>query len=418
VKQVRRHRFGYNRGRRPANPVTLDTLADTTLLRAMLEESEDPPPQQPLAFVSRRQDRASQPAVAVLTRRATPFVRVPRLLPFVRGHVWRERLCTFLIFSLVPTVFWWTYLLLAVWNHLPQRYIDLRVAMPISSLWVTFGPLLMQQGEFSLERLISAFNKDGPSAGWNFNDIQRSINSSDRAFYWFAWPVAIISGAAILTAYPALSTVIPLDPYTRFTGVFDLFVLGFVSGAGAWGVLMAISIVRNATRRANIPWNPFRSERPASVVEIYRFVWSVAIIFSFGSVFLPLIIVLRQRIALSLLPEVLVIIGMTLLFVGGLLLYSVPVFMLYQMAQRQRDSALNVFAPLIEEAMSNVRSPEKRQAMSVVKEYFSLKATLDLRQAVASENPAPVFNVVARAASTLVLPTILTLIQVGVAFVK
>jgi hypothetical protein len=87
-----------------------------------------------------------RPQVKILTMNPTPYVGLPRRISFVRGRVWRERLCTFMIFSFLPTVFFWIYFSLSVWPHISKPYSGLRLAAPITSLWITFGPVLMQQG--------------------------------------------------------------------------------------------------------------------------------------------------------------------------------------------------------------------------------------------------------------------------------
>lgn len=346
-----------------------------------------------------------------LRRTATPFVRVPRLIRFVEGRVWRERVCTFVVFSVPPTAFFWIYFIFYVRPNIPHGYESLHWALPVSSLWITFAPPLMQQGEFNLERLIRAFNKDGPGAGWNFGDIQKAISTSDRAYYWFTVPMALGSALAIWLAYPTLSSVIPLNSFTKATGVFDLLAIGFVSGSGLWGVLMAVSIVRGATMRPAVTWRPFRSQRPAGVAELYRFVWSVAVIFSVGSVFLPLIFGLRPRI--TGVAAAIVFVSVCLLFIGGLLLYTVPVLMLYRMAERQQAHTLESFSPLIESAISASGTLMADPPERVLTVHFALRTILDLRQAIAQEAPAPVFKTLTRAATTLVLPVFLTLLQVA-----
>jgi hypothetical protein len=60
----------------------------------------------------------------------------------------------------------------------------------------------MQQGEFTLERLLKAFNQDGPGAGWNCSDIQRAIGTASRACCWTAIPLAVVAAGAILAACP------------------------------------------------------------------------------------------------------------------------------------------------------------------------------------------------------------------------
>ena len=344
----------------------------------------------------------------VLRTYYTPFTAIPRSISFVAGRIWRERLCTFAIF--------WIYFSASVWPHMSSAYSGLRIAAPITSLWITFGPLLMQQGEFALERLIQALNDDGPDAGWNFNDIQRAIDTAGRLYYWITVPLTILAAGAILAAYPALSAAIPLDTYSRAGGVFDLLVTGFAAGSGIWATSTAVAVVRGATRRATVSWHPFRSESPHGLTQLYAFTWSVAVIFSAGSVFLPALIVLRQR--LGAIPSTIVLVFTVLLFAGGLILFSVPAFMLYKMAQRQQARALDRLAPIIEAGISKLEKTDHQTSASLVRVHYSVTTALQLRAAITAENPAPVFSTLARAGTTLVIPLFLTLVQIATTVIK
>jgi hypothetical protein len=325
--------------------------------------------------------------------------------------MWRERLCTLAVFSFLPTVFFWVYYIVSLYSHISPAYSGLRVAAPISSLWLIAGPLLIQQGEFNLGNLIAAFNDDGPQAGWNLADIQQAIGKGERAYYWVTVPLAVIPAVTIGLAYPTLSSAIPLDTYSKVGGIFDLLVTGYVSASGLWGVYMALSVVRGATRRPAVTWRPFRSHRAHGVIQLYAFVWSTAVIFSAGSVFLPALLVLRSR--LGAIPGTVVLVFVIALFAGGLVLFSVPALMLYKMAQGQQATTLDLLAPVIEENIRLLETAD-HDASSV---HYSLDAALRVRAAIAAENPAPVFNALARAATTLVLPVFLTLIQISATFV-
>jgi hypothetical protein len=141
-------------------------------------------------------------------------------------------------------VLFWLYFILSVWPHITPAYSGLRIAAPVTSLWITFAPLLMQQGESGLEHLVQAFNDDGPDAGWNYDDIQRAIDAAARAYYWITLPLAGIAGAAILAAYPTLANAIPLNTYSEAGGVFDLLITGFTSASGLWGIYTAPDLRR------------------------------------------------------------------------------------------------------------------------------------------------------------------------------
>jgi hypothetical protein len=356
------------------------------------------------------------PPEQTLITRPSPFTAIPRSIGFIQGRIWRERLCVFVIFSFLPTVFFWIYFSLSAWPHISPGYSGLRIAAPITSLWITFGPLLMQQGEFALERLIKAFNDDGPDAGWNYGDIQHAIDAAGRVYYWAALPLAGMAAGAILAAYPTLSSAIPLNTYSRAGGAFDLLVTGFTAGSGIWAACTAVAVVRGATRRAAVTWRPFRSESPHGLTQLYAFTWTAAVIFSTGSVFLPALIVLRQR--LGAVPSTIVLVFATLLFTGGLILFSVPAFMLYRLAQRQQERALDRLAPIIEAGISQLEKTDRQATASVIRTHYAVTTALQLRAAIAAQNPAPVFNTLARAGTTLVLPLFLTLVQIASTIIK
>lgn len=164
-----------------------------------------------------------------------------------------------------------------------------------------------------------------------------------------------------------------------------------------------------------MPWHPFRSKKPNGVTQLYSFVWSVAVIFSVGNVFLPGLLVVRQRHGG--IPGLIVLIFVILLFTGGLLLYSVPALVLYMMAQRQQDVVLDRMAPFIERNMARLETLDTR-SYSILSVYYSLNSALQLRSAIAAQSPAPVFNLIARAGTTLALPVFLVLLQFATTLIK
>ena len=148
----------------------------------------------------------------------------------------RERLCAFALFSLVPTACFWVWFLLAVLPHIPNKFAGAKYAMPISSLWITFGPLLMQQGEFNLEKLLRALDKAGEQEGWKFADIQSAVNRADRIYYWFTVPMGIGAAAALFLAFPPLAPIIALHtPQESLSACLLWQSIGWVSASGIWG---------------------------------------------------------------------------------------------------------------------------------------------------------------------------------------
>jgi hypothetical protein len=271
--------------------------------------------------------------------------------------------------------------------------------------------MLMQQGELNLERLIAAFNRDGSSVGWNLADIQSALRRADRVFYVLTIPVGIAATIALWYAFPSLSPIIAVQTsFNKFCGLVTVLIVGFVSGSGIWGILMVLSIVRGATRRATVMWQPFKSRQPEGVTELYSFIWSVAFIFSTGGTFLPALLIVRSRLPFA--ADIIVSTFVAFLFLGGLLLFSIPAYMLYQFARTQRDQTLDVLTPVIENSLSAVRALDKQNADEVLRIHYSLETALRLRAAILAESPAPVFSTLARGVTTLILPIFLTVIQI------
>jgi hypothetical protein len=134
-------------------------------------------------------------------------------------------------------------------------------------------------------------------------------------------------------------------------------------------------------------------------------------IFSAGSVFLPALYVLRQR--LGAIPSTIVLVFAAVLFLGGLVLFCVPALMLYKMAQQQQARTLDTLAPVIETSITRLGQADRQTTVGILRTHYTLTTALQLRDAIAAQNPAPVFSTLARAATTLVIPLFLTLIQIA-----
>jgi hypothetical protein len=324
----------------------------------------------------------------------------------------------FAVFSLLPTAFFWLYFTVSVWPRITPVYEGLRIAGPVTSLWITFGPFLMRLGQFRLQRLISALNADGPEVGWDLNGIQRALDRARRSYYWVTLPLAVICGLAIGLAYPTLHAAIPLNPWSELGGIFDLLVTGFVSASGLWSIYLVVSVVLACTRRP-VSWRPFRSTEPAGLVELHSFIVWTACLFSAGSVFIPALWVLRQR--LGAVPGAIVLVFIGLLFFGGLILFTIPYLLVIRMSRLRQTRKLDGLAPAIENGMSWFERADQHgwvQPLAAIGAYYTLEGALSSWRAVKEVDPAPGFNLLARAATTLILPVVLTLIQVGAPFIR
>jgi hypothetical protein len=73
---------------------------------------------------------------------------------------------------------------------------------------------------------------------------------------------------------------------------------------------------------------------------------------------------------------------------------------------------------MIEEHISRLEEADQQTPADMVKTHYTLTAALQARAAIAAQQPAPVFAAIARAATTLVLPLFLTLLQLAPTLIK
>lgn len=340
------------------------------------------------------------------------MVRVARAIPWTRGDRGRERVTTFAVFCIPPSAAFWIWFLVGVRHNLSHHYHALLFAMPLASLWILLGPMLVQQWEFNLESLMARLKQTDRAGGWDLDAIVGKAHGADRAYYWFVVPATLAAPAAFWIAYPYYEADLALRGIAdQATGLAVMLILGFVNSNGLWGAYKSIAVVRAATREAAPEWRPFRPDQPNGLPELNRFCWSTAVQFSFGSVLLPALYIIQQQVPLA--TAVIILLFVAVLAVGGLVLFTVPTRWLRQLGRAQHRRALAALAPLIERTMAQAGDLDGQPNDEVQRRWYALDIVLRLRGEIAALDPLPLPNLITRAATTLVLPALLTLVQIA-----
>lgn len=341
-----------------------------------------------------------------------PYTSVPRRSPWARRRRHRERLLTLLAFALGPTVlFWWWYGTTVV-DHLAARPSTLQWAVPTAALWITLAPLLMQQGEFTLEKLLAGFSRYGAQAGWDLNAMQRRLDTWDAAYYYVVPPVGLAPMVALGLSFEPLGVLLPVHSTgQRIAGLVVIGTVGVCSVSGIWGVTKAIALIHAAARTARLRWSAFRADRAWGIRELYGFAWTEGLMFSCGALFAPAMLGVLPQLTVP--SRIIVGVFLLLLTLGGLTVFSIPAWLLYRLSRDSQEQALDELAGSIEDAARAVTRPGQVGQERLWPELSRLDLALKLRQAIASAEPAPFSpGFLGRAATTLILPIALTIAQI------
>lgn len=346
-----------------------------------------------------------------LTTRLTPYTTVPRRLRWFATTRPRQRLANLLVFSAVPSALFWTWYASGGNDHIPADYDLLRVAVPLSGLFIFIGPLAFQQGEFVYERLLHSISEDGSEGGWDLASIQRKIDQLDRIYYHIAVPLAIAAAAAIGYVFYEIRDIAPVTSTSAKAGALVVLALiGFITATAVWGAIKVTIVINTITITGKPTWSPFRAE-PQGIHELFRFAWTEGMIFSLGNITAPALLVVMPR-----LPTAAKIISwsfIALTFVGGLLLFALTSRWLLTMTNRQHVDALDRLAPTIEQLAEQVPNVLRMSDSEVLKLRHGLDAALLLHQNIQGSTPSPISRrTVLAATTTIVIPVLLTLFQV------
>jgi len=144
--------------------------------------------------------------------------------------------------------------------------------------------------------------------------------------------------------------------------------------------------------------------------ELARFSWSTALMFSAGAVFLPSLIIVQARLPMA--PRLIVLLFVAVLFAGGLALFAVVFVRLGQLAQAQQGKAIDHVAASIERVEIALQQAQlHHNALEILALSAQLRSLLTLRGAIQATDPLPLHQLLSRAASTLLLPLVLTALQ-------
>lgn len=346
-----------------------------------------------------------------VTTRLTPYTGLPRGPPWFVKTLWRQRLANFLMFSAVPTVLFWTWYASGGGDHIPADYRLLRIAAPLSGLFVLIGPLAFQQGEFVYERLLRSISEDGAEGGWDLFSVQQEIDQLDRIYYRVTVPLAVAVATTIGYVFNEIRDIAPLtSTFAKVGAVVVLAFVGFVTATAIWGAIKVTIIINTITKTANPKWYPFRAE-PQGLHELFRFAWSEGVIFSLGNVTAPALLIVMPRVSTA--AKIISWGFITLTFVGGLLLLGVTSRWLFTLANRQQSDALDRLAPTLERLADQVPDVTRMPGSEVARLHHSLETVLLLRQHIQNSTPAPFSRrTVLAATTTLVIPTLLTILQI------
>jgi len=339
------------------------------------------------------------------------LIRLPRRVPWAAGHRGRERACTFGIFALGPTIVFWAWFLAAARHSMSHAYRGLELAMPVSALWITFGPLLMQQWEFNLERLSRVLIASRTADLWDLTAMRRAAERADRGYLPFVLPMTIAAPIALWLAYPSYQADLSIrGPISKAGGLAVILFVGFVNANGMWGAYKSVQVVRAVTSTAHPTWYPHRASQPPGMRELARFSWSTALMFSAGAVFLPSLIIVQARLPMA--PRLIVLLFVAVLFAGGLALFAVVFVRLGQLAQAQQGKAIDHVAASIERVEIALQQAQlHHNALEILALSAQLRSLLTLRGAIQATDPLPLHQLLSRAASTLLLPLVLTALQ-------
>lgn len=343
--------------------------------------------------------------MARLTTWVSPYTSVPRLLPWARLSRARQRIATVAIFALIPTVLFWWWYATAVVDRIDTQPSTLIWAIPTAALWVTISPLLMQQAEFNLEDVLEVFGRHGQDAGWNIEAMQAAVRRWDRAFYVVVIPVGLAPMVALALSFEPLDAYIPVQSViNRIAGLIVIGAVGVCSAAGIWGISKVLALISEATRGAMLRWTAFRAQRAWGIGQLYSFAWVRGLFFSCGGLFAPAMLGVLPELTLG--SRIIVEVFLVLLLLGGVTVFSIPVWQLHQVSLQSQERAL-------EDATETVKDPGRVSTEIVQRDLTRLDLALRLRTVIAATDPAPFsFGFVGRAATTLLLPIALTMIQI------
>lgn len=236
----------------------------------------------------------------------------------------------------------------------------LRWLMPLAAVWIPLGPSLMVLGEVGFRGTLNelARTKDD---GWNLPRIEEARARVRSTALPVVWGFVSFSVFAYLLAQGWLESNLAIG--SRFSvswlmGLVTVLQLGASSGFGAWGVIQAVSLVHVATStvvgKRNPPWLPFHPDQAPGIEALSYFSISTAVIFSFGSVMAPAILIVA--ISAGGYVAVFLMATVAVLLFGSSVLFLIPTYFIRRLTTRQRLRFLTELAGELQIAHQAARS--------------------------------------------------------------
>ncbi|WP_261570936.1 hypothetical protein [Frankia gtarii] len=318
-------------------------------------------------------------------------------------------MANFALFGLAPTVLYWVWYLGQGRDGIPDDYHFLKIAAPLSGLWISLAPLVFQQGEFIYEELLDALSTDETEAGWDIPAIQSSIDRIDRHYALISRSLALPIAISVGYVLHGIRDIAPVDWPAGLLGesVILIFV-GHISATGIWGIVKVLAILHSAVTHSTPQWRPFRAPY-GGFQSLFRFAWLNGVNFSLSNFTVPALIAVWPRLHDTTRSISATFIALT--SIGGLLTFWLTTVWLNRTSRRMQTEAVEALAPAIETLSTRLVRIDRLSAQEAVHLRHSLDALLMLRQQLLHEDPAPRIRTAFRASTTVVLPVVLIFVQ-------
>lgn len=223
--------------------------------------------------------------------------------------------------------------------------------------------------------------------------------------------MTIAAPVALWIAYPSYQADLSIrGAAAKAGGLTAILFVGFVNANGMWGAYKSVPLIRAAAVDAQPVWHPYRANQSPGLGELARFAWTSALSFSAGGVFLPSLYIVQSRLPLA--SRVIVLVFVVILFAGGFALFAVAVGRLGRLAGAQKDKFVDAIAATIERTGSDLENAWRNSEWAQMTALSArLQPLLAQHAEIQAMDPLPRPQLISRAASTPLLPLVLTALQ-------
>lgn len=334
----------------------------------------------------------------------TPFTVLPRRLA---DSTFAQIAWNLLLFSAVPTGLFAYWIYVNGTSAVPPDLAGVRLALPLAGVWVLATPVLMYWGEHAGARWVGAMANDS-EPGWNVQRVRGWKKRVDRLYY----PTALLGAAGamvvIAAAPPRVRGLIPLPDGWYWTAVsllvFGYF--GFIAMGGLNGVIRWVVVVAAAVTGTELRWHPLRPVGRPVVAGCYRISLMFGVFLSCGALFVPALLLVVPELSLA--AQAVIWVFITLLLVGGFLIFTIPIAtMVTALAWSKRRFLDAVEAPIADYLDEMIRrNPVDNEAKE------TLDRALKMRQLVVTAKLLPVGQAIRQALLTTVVPVVSLVVSV------